>query len=83
MLLAGGYTPKNVWEAANRKYGDYHAAFVFGRHFLANPDLVHRIREGKALNKYRRDTFYAQGRTPEDGYTDYPFAEELDPASQP
>lgn len=82
VLLAGGYTPHNVWEAADQKYGDYQAVFVFGRHFLANPDLVHRIREGKALNKYRRDTFYAQGRTPEDGYTDYPFAQELDPASQ-
>lgn len=83
VLLAGGYTPENVLEAADSKYKGYQAVFVFGRHFLANPDLVHRIKEGKALNKYRRDTFYAQGRTPEDGYTDYPFAEELDEDSQP
>jgi len=83
VLLAGGYTPENVWEAADQKYGEYQAVFVFGRHFLANPDLVYRIMEEKALNKYRRDTFYAQGSTPEDGYTDYPFAEEFDQESQP
>jgi NADPH2 dehydrogenase len=50
---------------------------------VGNPDLVYRIREGKALNKYRRDTFYVQGTTPEDGYTDYPFAEDADGVSQP
>ncbi|KAJ4339361.1 hypothetical protein N0V87_003298 [Didymella glomerata] len=83
VLLAGGYTQENVWEAADQKYGEYQAVFVFGRHFLANPDLVYRIREGKALNKYRRDTFYVQGTTPEDGYTDYPFAEDADGVSQP
>lgn len=83
VLLAGGYTPENVLEAADSKYKGYQAVFVFGRHFLANPDLVYRIKEGKALNKYRRDTFYTQGRTPEDGYTDYPFAEEIDEESQP
>ncbi|KAF3050141.1 hypothetical protein E8E11_009709 [Didymella keratinophila] len=82
VLLAGGYTPENVWEAADQKYGEYQAVFVFGRHFLANPDLVHRTKEGKVLNKYRRGTFYTQGRTPEDGYTDYPFAEEFDQGSQ-
>jgi NADPH2 dehydrogenase len=83
VLLAGGYTPENVWEAADQKYRKYQAVFVFGRHFLANPDLIYRIRERKALNVYRRDTFYAPGSTPEDGYTDYPFAEEFGQGSQP
>ncbi|KAF3044404.1 hypothetical protein E8E12_010296 [Didymella heteroderae] len=83
VLLAGGYTPDNVWEAADQKYGEYQAVFVFGRHFLANPDLVHRIKKGKALNKYRRDTFYAHGRTPEDGYTDYPLAGDFETGSKP
>lgn len=75
VLLAGGYTPDNVKEAADSKYGQYDAVFVFGRHFLANPDLVWRIREGKELNRYDRSTFYAKGETEEQGYTDYPFAE--------
>ncbi|KAJ4381593.1 hypothetical protein N0V86_002957 [Didymella sp. IMI 355093] len=83
VLLAGGYTPENVWEAAESKYREYQAAFVFGRYFLANPDLVYRIKERKALNKYDRRTFYVQGRTPEEGYTDYSFAEGLEGGEQP
>lgn len=29
----------------------------FSRYFIANPDLVHRLRDGKSLNKYDRSTF--------------------------
>ncbi|KAI1354738.1 NADH:flavin oxidoreductase/NADH oxidase [Xylaria sp. FL0043] len=44
---------------------------VFGRHFVANPDLVSRLRNGWALNHYDRSTFY--GADPLDkGYNDYP-----------
>ncbi|KAF3006828.1 hypothetical protein E8E13_010606 [Curvularia kusanoi] len=74
VLLAGGYTSGNVWDAADSKYRDYEVVFVFGRYFLSNPDLVYRIREGRELNGYDRSTFYAQGRTEQEGYTDYPFA---------
>lgn len=83
VLLAGGYTPENVWEAADRKYVDNQAVFAFGRHFLANPDLVHRIREGKALNRYQRETFYDKGKTEEEGYTNYHFAEGFEGDAQP
>lgn len=41
----------------------------FGRAFLANPDLVQRLREGAPLNEADRDTFYSQGA---EGYSDYP-----------
>ncbi|MFF2080985.1 alkene reductase [Kitasatospora sp. NPDC058162] len=41
----------------------------FGRGFLANPDLVERLRTGAALNPVRDGLMYADG--PE-GYTDYP-----------
>lgn len=75
VLLAGGYTPKNVWEAAEKKYGGYEVVFVFGRWFLSNPDLVYRVANGVKLAGYDRSTFYAQGETPEEGYTDYPFAD--------
>lgn len=43
----------------------------FGRHFIANPDLVMRLSEGLPLNAYDRSTFY--GADPlEKGYNDYP-----------
>ncbi|CAM9013376.1 unnamed protein product [Wickerhamomyces anomalus] len=56
-----------------------------GRHFLANPDLLHRLHEGIELNKYHRETFYTPGISY--GYTTYPNAGEDwiskdDPASK-
>ncbi|KIH83515.1 alkene reductase [Pseudomonas batumici] len=42
---------------------------AFGREFIANPDLVERIRLGAALNEQRPEGYYRAG--PE-GYTDYP-----------
>jgi N-ethylmaleimide reductase len=50
-------------------------AIAFGRTFLANPDLVERLRADAALNPDVMATWYSQG--PE-GYTDYPA---LAPAS--
>ncbi|PZU14518.1 MAG: alkene reductase [Sphingobium sp.] len=44
-------------------------AIAFGRPFLANPDLVERIRLGAPLNAWDSKTFYTQGA---EGYTDYP-----------
>ncbi len=44
-------------------------AISFGRPFLANPDLIERIRRNAPLNTPDRRTFYTTG--PE-GYTDYP-----------
>jgi N-ethylmaleimide reductase len=44
-------------------------AVSFGRPFIANPDLVGRIRGGVALNRWDAATFYTQGG---EGYTDYP-----------
>jgi len=41
----------------------------FGRAFIANPDLVRRLREGAPLNQLNRDTLYGGGAQ---GYTDYP-----------
>jgi N-ethylmaleimide reductase len=42
---------------------------AFGRPFIANPDLVLRLRRGGPFNKPDRATFYGGG---EKGYTDYP-----------
>ena len=44
-------------------------AVAFGRDYIANPDLVERIRLGARLNEQRPEFFY--GDTP-DGFTDYP-----------
>lgn len=46
---------------------------AFGRPFLANPDLVERLRTGAKLNTPDSKTFYTSG--PE-GYIDYPTLEQ-------
>ncbi|MDR7009385.1 N-ethylmaleimide reductase [Paraburkholderia strydomiana] len=48
---------------------DGHAALVaLGRKFFSNPDLPHRLRNGRPLTPYDRSTFYGgDGRA----YTDY------------
>jgi len=44
-------------------------AVVFGKQFIANPDLPRRFAENAALNPADPKTFYASGK---EGYTDYP-----------
>lgn len=48
-------------------------AIVYGRLFLANPDLPARFRQNAELNAWDAATFYTPG---EKGYTDYPTMEE-------
>ncbi len=52
-------------------------AISFGRPFLANPDLVERIRRGAGLNAPDVPTLYSRGAQ---GYTDYPPLTEQEPA---
>ena len=42
---------------------------AFGKPFLANPDLVERLKRGAPLNAPDKATFYGGGAK---GYTDYP-----------
>jgi 2,4-dienoyl-CoA reductase-like NADH-dependent reductase (Old Yellow Enzyme family) len=44
-------------------------AIAFGVKYIANPDLVARLRTGAALNELDRDTMYGGGAK---GYSDYP-----------
>ncbi len=44
-------------------------AVAFGKAYIANPDLVRRLREDAPLNEWDTATFYAGGAK---GYTDYP-----------
>jgi N-ethylmaleimide reductase len=48
-------------------------AVSFGRGFLVNPDLPHRLRHGLAWNPLDQAHLYTPGPV---GYTDYPAAEE-------
>ncbi|MNG88144.1 N-ethylmaleimide reductase [compost metagenome] len=45
------------------------AAVSFGRHFIANPDLVERLRNDRPLAGFDRKTLYTAGAK---GYSDYP-----------
>lgn len=74
VLVAGGYKPENV-DAAFNEYKGNDVAVVFGRHFLANPDLPFRLKHQLPLNRYDRDSFYAAMQ--EAGYADYPFSLEF------
>jgi N-ethylmaleimide reductase len=65
LLSAAAYTPESAALTIEKNHAD---AIAFGRLFIANPDLVRRIRERKPLNAYDRSTFYGGG---EHGYTDY------------
>lgn len=47
---------------------------AFGRPFIANPDLVERLRAGATLNEPDPGTFYGGGAK---GYVDYPTLSEL------
>jgi len=51
---------------------------AFGKPYIANPDLVERLKKGAPLNEPDRATFYGGGAK---GYTDYPTLDAaLDPA---
>jgi N-ethylmaleimide reductase len=65
LLSAAAYTPESAAEAIKKKHAD---AIAFGRLFIANPDLVERIRQNRPLNPPDRSTFYGGGAR---GYTDY------------
>ena len=53
-------------------------AIVYGKLFLANPDLPNRFKLDAELNKPDESTFYTPG---EKGYTDYPTLEEAKAAN--
>jgi len=60
------------------QWEDRDVVVVFGRYFIANPDLPFRLRHDKDLNHWNRDTFYIPYA---EGYTDYPFHPEFEVAS--
>ncbi|CAM6085448.1 unnamed protein product [Calypogeia fissa] len=75
-LAAGGFTREDGIAAIKSGSTDL---VVYGRHFLANPDLPRRFELNAPLNKYNRDTFYTPDLVV--GYTDYPFLSDTQKAS--
>ena len=75
VIVAGGYKPDNAVLAIDEHYKNWDVIIGFGRLFLANPDLIFRIKNGIELNQYNRKTFYINKS--EVGYNDYPFSEEF------
>ncbi len=69
-ILSGGYNQERATRDLDANKGDLVA---FGRPFIANPDLVARMKEDKALATPDHNTFYTPG---EKGYTDYPMMTE-------
>ena len=65
-ILAGGFDRASAESALSEKRADL---IAFGRPFLANPELVERMRAGAPLNAPDMSTFYTPGPK---GYTDYP-----------
>lgn len=68
LIAAGQYT----LETAEKEIAEGRVDIVaFGRPFVSNPDLVDRMKTGKALSPLNRDTLYVPGKA---GYIDYPSA---------
>jgi N-ethylmaleimide reductase len=65
-LVNNGYDKALATQVLSEGKAD---AVAFGRPFIANPDLVARLRHDAPLAKFDQDTLYGGGAK---GYTDYP-----------
>ena len=70
MILCGGFDRQRAEAALQADSGDL---IAFGKHFIANPDLVERLQIGASLNPWDSATIYKGGAR---GYIDYPSLEE-------
>lgn len=67
LIVNGGYERAHGDEAIQHGLAQ---AVAYGVPFIANPDLVERLKTGAAFNEPNPATFYSEGV---EGYTDYPF----------
>lgn len=65
-MVNNGYDRAAAMEAVDSGYAD---VVAFGRPFIANPDLVRRLKEDAAWNELETATLYGGGAQ---GYTTYP-----------
>lgn len=63
-LILGNKFTKEIVDANDR------TLCMFGRYFIANPDLIDRLENEWPMNKYDRNTFYSRSTK---GYVDYPY----------
>lgn len=68
LILNDGFDGASAEQALSDGIGE---AVSFARHFIGNPDLVRRLRDGLPLARFDRHTLYTPGPR---GYTDYPPA---------
>ncbi len=66
MILCGGFDRARAEAALGADSGDL---IAFGKHFIANPDLVERLRDAAPLARWNSSTIYKGGAL---GYIDYP-----------
>jgi N-ethylmaleimide reductase len=67
LILCGGFDKNSAQRALDANEAD---AIAFGVGFIANPDLVERLRRNAAWNTPDPATFHSGG---DQGYIDYPF----------
>jgi N-ethylmaleimide reductase len=60
------YSPEEANTAIQSNKVD---AIAFGHHFISNPNLVQKLREGRPLSEPDQSTYYTPGPK---GYVDYP-----------
>ncbi|MDT1130599.1 alkene reductase, partial [Staphylococcus pseudintermedius] len=68
LIYSGKYTKARAEDALARGWADL---IGFGRPFIANPDLPHRLQHDLPLNEGDRTRYFGGGS---EGYTDYPRA---------
>ncbi|KAI1756866.1 NADH:flavin oxidoreductase/NADH oxidase [Xylaria castorea] len=74
IVLAGGFVPELAFQAADETWKDFDIVIAFGRHFISNPDLVFRLKEGIKFAHYDRLTFYTPQKA--EGYIDYSVSDQ-------
>ncbi|RGE46414.1 alkene reductase [Comamonas testosteroni] len=65
-MVNNGYDRNLAIKAVESGYAD---VVAFGKAYISNPDLVHRLHDNLPLNAWNSARFYGGGA---DGYTDYP-----------
>ena len=74
IISAGGHSGATARKLVDEEHPDRDVAVAFGRHFIANPDLVFKVQHNLTLTPYDRSSFYTL-KDPK-GYIDYPFSKE-------
>ncbi|KFZ06453.1 hypothetical protein V501_07399 [Pseudogymnoascus sp. VKM F-4519 (FW-2642)] len=74
VMVAGGYSAETAVQALEDTYKNYNVMIAFGRPYVANPDLVFRIKHLIPFNPYNRGMFFTPKQ--HEGYNDYTFSKE-------